>query len=48
MTAFYHLALDTGARRAELSGLLWQDIDLVKGQVSIVRQLSREPGAPPQ
>jgi integrase len=47
MTAFYHLALDTGARRAELCGLLWQDIDLVKGQVSIVRQLIK-PGAPPQ
>ena len=47
MTAFYHLALDTGARRAELCGLLWQDIDLVKGHVSIVRQLIK-PGAPPQ
>jgi integrase len=47
MTAFYHLALDTGARRAELCGLLWQDIDLVKGRVSIVRQLIK-PGAPPQ
>ena len=47
MTAFYHLALDTGARRGELCGLLWHDIDLVKGQVSIVRQLIK-PGAPPQ
>jgi integrase len=47
MTAFYHLALDTGARRAELCGLLWQDIDLAKGQVSIVRQLIK-PGTPPQ
>src|SRR5262245_55933890 len=47
MMAFYHLALDTGARRAELCGLQWQDIDLARGQVSIVRQLIK-PGAPPQ
>jgi integrase len=47
MAAFYHLALDTGARRAELCGLLWQDADLKKGQISIVRQLIK-PGAPPQ
>jgi integrase len=47
MAAFYHLALDTGARRAELCGLLWQDVDLKKSQISIVRQLIK-PGAPPQ
>jgi len=46
MTAFYHLALDTGTRRAELCGLLWQDVDLDAGQVGIVRQLIK-PGAPP-
>jgi integrase len=46
MAAFYHLALDTGARRAELCGLLWQDVDLDIGQVFIVRQLVK-PGAPP-
>jgi integrase len=46
MAAFYHLALDTGARKAELCGVLWQDIDLDTGQVSIVRQLVK-PGAPP-
>jgi integrase len=47
MAAFYHLALDTGARKAELCGLLWHDVDLKQGQVSIVRQLIK-PGAPPQ
>jgi integrase len=47
MAAFYHLALDTGARKAELCGLLWQDVDLKKGQIAIVRQLIK-PGAPPQ
>src|SRR5262249_44819382 len=28
MAAFYHLALDTGARKAELCGIQWQDVDL--------------------
>ena len=46
MATFYHLALDTGARKAELCGLLWQDVDVQKGQISIVRQLIK-PGAPP-
>jgi integrase len=31
MEAFYHLALDTGARKAELCGLRWHDVDLVAG-----------------
>jgi integrase len=47
MEAFYHLALDTGARKAELCGLLWQDVDLGAGRIQIVRQLVK-PGAPPQ
>src|SRR5262249_21274272 len=46
MAAFYHLALDTGARKAELCGLQWQDIDLDARQLAIVRQLVK-PGAPP-
>jgi integrase len=46
MVAFYHLALDTGARKAELCGLPWQDVDIQRGQISIVRQLIK-PGAPP-
>jgi integrase len=47
MEVFYNLALDTGARKGELYGLLWQDVDLSGGQIQIVRQLVK-PGAPPQ
>lgn len=47
MEALYNLALDTGARKAELCGLLWQNVDLEAGQIQIVRQLV-EPGASPQ
>jgi integrase len=39
--AFYHLALDTGARRVELRGLGWQDVDLTIGQIFIVPQQKR-------
>jgi integrase len=44
--AFYTLALESGARKGELCGLQWQDIDLKAGQVSIVRQLIK-PGPSP-
>jgi integrase len=37
--AFYTLALDSGARKGELCGLKWTDIDLDAGTVAIVRQL---------
>jgi Phage integrase family len=37
--AFFMLALDTDARKGELCGLKWSDVDLDAGQVSIVRQL---------
>jgi integrase len=37
--AFMYVALDSGARRAELAGLLWTDIDLDAGTVTIARQL---------
>ena len=37
--AFIYLAADTGARRGELCGLKWSDIDLKKGTVSIRRNL---------
>jgi integrase len=37
--AFYTLALDTDARKGELCGLKWIDIDLDAGAVAIVRQL---------
>jgi integrase len=44
--AFYMLALDTGARKGELCGLKWPDIDLDAGVVAIVRQLIK-PGPTP-
>jgi integrase len=37
--AFYALALDSGARKGELCGLQWGDVDLEKGTVTFVRQL---------
>ncbi|HEX9871675.1 MAG TPA: tyrosine-type recombinase/integrase [Candidatus Tectomicrobia bacterium] len=37
--AFYTLALESGARKGELCGLKWTDIDLDAGTVAIVRQL---------
>lgn len=37
--AFYTLALVLGARKGELCGLRWCDIDLEAGKVTIVRQL---------
>jgi integrase len=44
--AFYTLALDTGARKGELCGLKWMDIDLDAGIVAVVRQLIK-PGRNP-
>jgi integrase len=46
VAAFYGLALDSGMRRAELSGLWWKDIDLDQRRVSVVRQLIKN-GAEP-
>jgi integrase len=37
--AFYSLALDSGARKGELCGLQWTDLDLDAGKMRIVRQL---------
>lgn len=42
-SAFYTLALDTGARLRELAGLTWADVDLEAGSITIARQLL--PGA---
>lgn len=39
--AFFALALDTGARKSELLGLTWSDVDLEAGTVTISRQLDR-------
>ncbi|MBA3884574.1 MAG: site-specific integrase [Acidobacteria bacterium] len=44
--AFYALALDTGARKGELCGLRWSDLDLEAGTLRIVQQLTR-PGPEP-
>jgi integrase len=44
--AFYALAIDCGARKGELCGLQWRDLDLERGTVSIVRQLTKT-GAEP-
>lgn len=46
--AFYATALDTGARKAELCGLKWSDIDLDARDVSITikRQLVKPGSAP--
>jgi integrase len=37
--AFYALALDSGARKSELAGLKWTDLDLQRGRLTIQRQL---------
>jgi integrase len=37
--AFYALALDSGARKGELCGVQWGDLDFEKGTVTFVRQL---------
>lgn len=40
--AFFALALDSGARKGELQGLRWSDVDLTTGVLRIERQLLRE------
>jgi integrase len=44
--AFYGLTLDSGARKAEVCGLKWSDIDTAAGRVTFQRQL-RTPGPSP-
>jgi len=44
--AFYALALDSGARKGELCGLRWTDLDLDAGKLTISGQLLK-PGAAP-
>jgi len=39
--AFYGLALDSGARKGELCGLAWADVDLDAGKIHIIRQLTK-------
>jgi integrase len=44
--AFASLALDSGARKGELCGLRWSDVDLETGKVTFVRQLTKAGRAP--
>jgi integrase len=44
--AFYSLALDSGARKGELCGLRWVDVDLEQAKIRIVQQLTT-PGPVP-
>lgn len=44
--AFYSMALDSGARKGELCGLMWPDLDLGSGRMTIQRQLVK-PGPEP-
>lgn len=36
---FYHLAILTGMRRSELTGLQWENVDLEAGAVRVVKTL---------
>ncbi len=44
--AFYTLALDSGARKGEMCGIWWTDLDLASGRMTIQRQLVK-PGPEP-
>lgn len=37
--ALYTVAIDSGARKGELCGLRWEDVDLDRGRIRIVQQL---------
>jgi integrase len=39
--ALYHLALTTGLRRGELTGLTWDDLDWTTGDLQVQRQVIR-------
>ncbi|WP_433697037.1 tyrosine-type recombinase/integrase [Nocardiopsis sp. CA-288880] len=42
--ALFHLAVMTGLRRGEVVGLRWEDVDLERGTVRVVRQLQAHRG----
>ena len=42
----WHLAVGTGARRGELLGLRWQDVDLARSQLIVRRSMSVVDGVP--
>ena len=41
---FYQLAIHTGMRRSEIAGLMWSEVDLEAGTVTVVRTLQRVDG----
>ncbi|WP_229826277.1 tyrosine-type recombinase/integrase [Nocardiopsis terrae] len=43
--ALFHLVVMTGLRRGEVVGLRWEDVDLERGTVRVVRQLQAHRGA---
>lgn len=45
MAAFWRVALVTGLRSSELTGLAWDDVDFDAGAVTIRAQLARQAGA---
>jgi integrase len=45
--ALFSLALDSGARKGELCGLRWEDVDFERGTVTFIRQLTK-PGRSPE
>ena len=46
MAGFFHLAIDSGCRKSELSGLTWDRIDLDKHTIRVDRQLDSDGRAP--
>ncbi|OKI16311.1 hypothetical protein A6A08_26150 [Nocardiopsis sp. TSRI0078] len=44
MYALFHLVVMTGLRRGEVVGLRWEDVDLERGTVRVVRQLQAHRG----
>jgi integrase len=43
LEALYTVGIAIGLRRGEATGLLWEDVDLVEGVVTVQRELQRDP-----
>jgi integrase len=46
LSPLFHLALYTGARRGELLGLRWNDVDLARGRIAVRQNLVLVDGVP--